>query len=386
MLAKNSPPANTRLLANPRLPIAAVALVAAGAVALLGPDSGLRPARASGDNLSQLGSELNAKQSQLNANQAEQQRLSSRLAGLRQEIQTLSNQISLVQSREAEVAATLRYDQAKLSRAEDALRQEEARAAELRRELGRARHILAAQLVARYEQPQPNLVSVVLESHGFNQLLENLQFLRNAENQMQTAITLTRSAKAQAEAAKVRLSHLASKDRQLTAATEVQAHALQGMNQLLHSRQSALTDVRSAQQSALGAAQARGAQLRTAIANVRAQQQAAEQAAAAAAAARAAAAQQAAPSSSGVSAVPSGGWAIPASIVMCESGGQNLPPNSAGASGYYQILPSTWRLFGGSGPAAYLASKAEQDAVASRIWNGGAGASDWVCAGIVGIG
>ena len=60
-------------------------------------------------------------------------------------------------------------------------------------------------------------------------------------------------------------------------------------------------------------------------------------------------------------------------------------PNSAGASGYYQILPSTWKLFGGTGPAAYLAGKAEQDAVASRIWNGGAGASNWVCAGIVGI-
>jgi hypothetical protein len=76
---------------------------------------------------------------------------------------------------------------------------------------------------------------------------------------------------------------------------------------------------------------------------------------------------------------------IPYAIVLCESGGQNLPPNSAGASGYYQIMPATWKLFGGTGPAAYLASKAEQDAVASRIWNGGAGASNWVCAGMVGI-
>jgi Transglycosylase-like domain len=71
--------------------------------------------------------------------------------------------------------------------------------------------------------------------------------------------------------------------------------------------------------------------------------------------------------------------------VLCESGGQNLPPNSAGASGYYQIIPSTWTGFGGTGPAAYLASKSEQDAVATRIWRGGAGASNWVCAGIVGI-
>jgi hypothetical protein len=78
-----------------------------------------------------------------------------------------------------------------------------------------------------------------------------------------------------------------------------------------------------------------------------------------------------------------GPWAIPWPIVQCESGGTNTPPNWAGASGYYQITPATWRLFGGSGPAAYLAPKAEQDRVAARIWNGGAGAGNWDCAALV---
>ena len=82
--------------------------------------------------------------------------------------------------------------------------------------------------------------------------------------------------------------------------------------------------------------------------------------------------------------VPSNGWAIPAAIVLCESGGQNLPPNSAGASGYYQILPSTWKQYGGTGSAAYRAPQSEQNAVAQRIWSQ-AGASSWVCAGMVGI-
>src|SRR6185295_3940089 len=35
---------------------------------------------------------------------------------------------------------------------------------------------------------------------------------------------------------------------------------------------------------------------------------------------------------------PGGPWSIPWPIVQCESGGQNLPPNSAGASGFYQFL------------------------------------------------
>ena len=80
---------------------------------------------------------------------------------------------------------------------------------------------------------------------------------------------------------------------------------------------------------------------------------------------------------------PGGPWAIPWPIVQCESGGQNFPPNWAGASGYYQIIPATWKGFGGSGPAAYLTSKAEQDRVATRIWNGGAGARNWDCFAIV---
>jgi hypothetical protein len=80
-----------------------------------------------------------------------------------------------------------------------------------------------------------------------------------------------------------------------------------------------------------------------------------------------------------------GPWAIPTAIVMCESGGLNLRPNSAGASGYYQILPTTWKENGGPTDAAWEAPKWIQDQVAARIWDNGAGAHRWVCAGIVGI-
>jgi hypothetical protein len=154
------------------------------------------------------------------------------------------------------------------------------------------------------------------------------------------------------------------------------------MNSLLESKRGALRQAQSVQQAALSASKSKAGRLQSEISTIEAQQAAAQRAAAQRAAAQSSSAPYA---SSGPALGPSGGWAIPYQIVLCESGGQNLPPNSAGASGYYQILPGTWRMFGGTGPAAYLASKAEQDAVASRIWNGGAGASNWVCAGIVGI-
>jgi peptidoglycan hydrolase CwlO-like protein len=286
------------------------------------------------------------------------------------------------------VRADLARDRAQLARTRVSLARERRLVAVLRARLARSRFILARQLVSNYEAARPDLVGVVLESHGFTDLLERIDFLHRAEQQQQTIISATRTAKAQAESAQRRLARLEAADLQIADAAATRARALAGMNTLLQSKQAALRSARAAQQTALEASRATGRHLQTAIARLQAQQAAAQQAAAQRAAAQQAAVQHAPSSpatSTGPTLGPSGGWAIPYAIVLCESGGQNLPPNSAGASGYYQILPSTWKLFGGSGPAAYLASKSEQDSVASRIWNGGAGASNWVCAGIVGI-
>ena len=65
---------------------------------------------------------------------------------------------------------------------------------------------------------------------------------------------------------------------------------------------------------------------------------------------------------------------------MCESGGnfQALNPSS-GAGGAYQILPSTWRLYGGEG-LPHQAPPAEQHRIAAMIW-ADSGPAAWVCAG-----
>ena len=73
-----------------------------------------------------------------------------------------------------------------------------------------------------------------------------------------------------------------------------------------------------------------------------------------------------------------GPYSIPTYIVMCESGGNYSALNpSSGAGGAYQILPSTWELYGGKG-APHEAPKAEQDRIAAEIW-ADSGSSAWVC-------
>ncbi|MGZ4247675.1 MAG: transglycosylase family protein [Solirubrobacteraceae bacterium] len=352
-----------RRTARFRLGVAMLATISAAVI--------LVPAPSSADpSLGQLNSQLSHEQTRQHA-------LSSSIGGLSRTISSLDGQIALVRSRENAVRADLARDRTALARIRVLLVREQRLVTVLRTKLAKAKTLLAQQLVSAYEGDRPDLVNVVLEAQGFNDLLNKIAFLRRAEGQQQTLNKLPEAAKAAADNAERRLAKLEVIDLQATTAAATRARALAGMNALLQTKQNALAKARTAQRLALAASQARGTRLRGAIARLQAQQQAAQRAAAAAVTAT--------PTASGPTYGPSGGWAIPYAIVLCESGGQNLSPNSAGASGYYQIMPATWKLFGGTGPAAYLASKAEQDAVARRIWNGGAGAHNWVCAGIVGI-
>jgi peptidoglycan hydrolase-like protein with peptidoglycan-binding domain len=74
----------------------------------------------------------------------------------------------------------------------------------------------------------------------------------------------------------------------------------------------------------------------------------------------------------------SDGYSIPSSIVQCESDGDwGAVNSSSGAGGAYQILPSTWAAYGGSG-SPEDASPAEQSAIAARIY-ATQGPSAWTC-------
>jgi peptidoglycan hydrolase CwlO-like protein len=356
-----------------RLPMLALVVALCAVLALVA--GALRPGRAVADpSLGQL-------QSQLGTQQSRQQHLGQSIGSLNGLIDKLDAQISLVQGREQAVTEDLANDRAKLRAVHVQLLQERALLVKLRAKLAAARRLLARQLVSGYESDTPTLVAVVLSSSGFQDLLNQINFLGRAEHEQKSLIGETAAAKLRATAAARRLAKLQRTDRQLAHDALIRQRALASMNALLQSKQSALSKAKAAQTAALNASRARAEALKHEISKVKAQR-----AAAAAAAAKASAQDAAAtiPTPTGPSLGENGGWAIPWPIVDCESGGQNFPPNSAGASGYYQIIPSTWQEYGGTGPAAYLAPKSEQDAVARRIW-AGSGPGAWDCAAIVGI-
>ncbi len=251
------------------------------------------------------------------------------------EVAILARRVTSAQAELDDAVARQRATAARLAAAR-------ARVARLRIRLGQVRAVLAQVLLARYEHGSPDLVTVVLNADGFPQLLETVDFLRRVQHADAQLLDEVRAARLAAARERRELIALERIQRLETAAVRRRRDALAGIAAGLSARQAALAQAHAARLAALH--------------RTRAGRRSAQRELSRLLAARRRAAMQ-----SGTG----GPWAI--------------------ASGYYQITDDTWHGLGGSSHHAYQASKAEQDRRAAQLWNGGAGASNWVCAVLVGI-
>ena len=291
----------------------------------------------------------------------QERQLASAAARLGRLERAAARAVAVLEGRLADAQADLARWQARLAATQRDLRATRKRLVRLRARLAESRRVLADMLRQRYTADQPDIVSVVLEAHGFADVLERLEFLKRVAHRDTVIVEAVRRGRDDARRDELRLAALEPRQREQTAAVRSERDALARMSAALQARRAALARARAARLAALSNTRASRQRAQRELSRLLAEQ-----------------ARQA--SSPG----PGGPWAIPWPIVECESGGQNLPPNSAGASGYYQMLPSTWHGLGGSTPQAYQASKAEQDRLAARLWAGGSGAHNWVCAALIG--
>ena len=128
---------------------------------------------ASGQDLQQ---KLNTTQSKLSHVQAHAGVLTGRISHESAQLQTLTTQVAALRNREAAVAAVLAQKQAELNEAQ-------ARLDALKQKLHSAIQILEQRLVAIYESSEPDLITVLLQSHGFDDLLARSQYLQTLQHQ-----------------------------------------------------------------------------------------------------------------------------------------------------------------------------------------------------------
>jgi murein DD-endopeptidase MepM/ murein hydrolase activator NlpD len=164
---------------------------------------------ASGKGLQQ---KLEATQSKLSHVKAHAGVLTTRISHESAELDRLTAEVAELRNKEAEVAARLAQKQAELEEAQ-------ARLEHLKQRLRESIQVLEQRLVAIYESNEPDLITVLLDAHGFNDLLARTQYVgtlqhqnndivvrvRTLRNQMQVTVNTVRAARDEIAARKQEL-------------------------------------------------------------------------------------------------------------------------------------------------------------------------------------
>ncbi len=128
---------------------------------------------ASGQSLTQ---KLNSTQKRLSHARAHAGVLTNRISHESGQLQQLTSQVAALRNRQAAAAADLRQKQDELDSAQ-------ARLTALKQRLREAVQLLEQRLVAIYESSEPDLITVLLQAHGFDDLLARTQYVQTLQHQ-----------------------------------------------------------------------------------------------------------------------------------------------------------------------------------------------------------
>ena len=297
-------------------------------------------------------------EAKVDAAKGEAGEIGGRLRAAQGQLAAAEEEAAAAGAREAELSGLLaegRAHAAQLSAAVDLARK---RLGAERRRLGRARAALAGRLVAIYESGSVSEASVILSASDYQELTTRAGYLAQIEA---SDAALARRVGEVRNAVRGRLEQVSALKRKAEAYDErlVSARAeISAARDEAESTASQLQAVTAARAASLSTLKSRiGGWVGDIEAAEAASRESAEET---------------------VGRWLGGPYSIPTYIVMCESGGDYGAVNpSSGAGGAYQILPSTWQLYGGQG-APQDAPKSEQDSIAAQIW-ADSGSSAWVC-------
>jgi peptidoglycan DL-endopeptidase CwlO len=146
---------------------------------------------------SSLQQKIGSKQNQIAGKKRQEGVLTTQVTGYNLHIRSLQGEINGLQQRQDRVQNELNTKQAELDSIRNRLQIAQDRLTRLRARLVVARRVLAARLVALYKDDEPDMVTVVLESSGFGDLLDRADFLSRISAQDHRIITTVRDLKAQ---------------------------------------------------------------------------------------------------------------------------------------------------------------------------------------------
>jgi peptidoglycan DL-endopeptidase CwlO len=299
-----------------------------------------------------------ALQQKVAAGREEAGSLAGELQAAQAELAAAEQQAAAASDRAQKLTALLATGEEKAARLAGEVRETQRRLAAEKRRLHRARGALADRLVAIYESGSPSTASVILASDSIDELATRTEYLERIEQSDSDLAGRVAQVRRTVAVALQRVAALKDRVDSYNERLAAARSEVAGVRENAEAAAAHLDSVAAARSAALATLKS---QISTWVSDIETAEAASR-----------------AEAESEVERWLGGPYSIPAYIVLCESGGNYSALNpSSGAGGAYQILPSTWQLYGGQGEPQN-APKAEQDRIAAEIW-ADSGSSAWVC-------
>ncbi|QEC46119.1 hypothetical protein FSW04_00095 [Baekduia soli] len=186
-------------------------------------------------------------------------------------IARFEGRLSDLRERLAALQGALDVEQAQLTSLQGRLRASRARLIRLRLAYTRDRQVLARQLVAQYEVDRPDLVSVVLTSHSFGDLVETADNLRAVADENTSVTVRVARARVAVTAQARRLAVLTAQQQRVTAAALTQRDEVDAIKMALIERETGVLRARAAKQAQLATLRANRKRLEDKLAILQAQ-------------------------------------------------------------------------------------------------------------------
>jgi len=198
-----------------------------------------------------LRSKIEQKKRQIAAKKGRERALSGTVARYSRRIGSLQGDITVLQRRQVTIQGDLDAKRAELARVQERLRQERIRLARLKARLAEARTALSARLVALYKADKPDVVTVMLDSEGFADLLTRTEFMQRVSDQDARIVDTVRTARVDAKATARRLDRLEKRQTVVAAAIEARRDEVAAVRGRLVDRRDAFAAVRSTKAATL---------------------------------------------------------------------------------------------------------------------------------------
>jgi peptidoglycan DL-endopeptidase CwlO len=203
------------------------------------------PLISTGQSPDSLQRQIDRKRAQIQWRKGRERVLTSDISAFTSRIGALQADITRLQTRQVRLEADLSAKRAELAQIQEDLRRERLHLARLRTRLTEARVELADRLVQIYKEDAPDVVTVVLESDGFADLLERTEFMQRVSAQDARIIARVRVAKDESIAAAQRLDRLERRAEAVARAIEAEVQEVVSVKGQLVDRRDSYASARA---------------------------------------------------------------------------------------------------------------------------------------------